>query len=177
MDVNKKNTLFSRIKAILMDIDGVLTDGKIIYDQTGNELKQFNAQDGLGIVLALRLGIKIFFITSRSSPIVQKRAEELGIDLCVQNVKNKSEAVQQISHEYGISLENMIFIGDDLVDLSAMGIVGTPVAVSNAVDEVKESALLTTRKAGGEGAVREVIEEVLKSQNLWERVISSYTKR
>lgn len=166
--------LKKHIKAILMDVDGVLTDGKIIYDSMGNEIKQFNVQDGLGISLALKSDIKIFFVTSRTSPIVKRRAEELRITGFFQGVDNKADIVKEISVDYQVKSDEMVFVGDDLVDIPAMEVVGFPVAVGNAREEVKKKASFITYSSGGNGAVREIIELILKNQNKWERCCNLY---
>ncbi len=165
---------FKDIRAILMDVDGVLTDGKIIFNSNGVELKNFNVQDGLGIKLAMKYGIKIFFVTSRESDVVEKRADDLNITECFQGINDKANIVITISEKYKISFENMAFIGDDFIDIPAMKTVGVPIAVSNARIEVKQIACYTTDMSSGNAAVREVIEKILKSQGYWQDLLNSY---
>lgn len=161
-----------RIRLIAMDVDGVLTDGEIIYGNNGQELKAFNAQDGMGITLARRVGLYVALVTGRSSEAVRRRAEELGITSFRQGIANKRESMESILQELGVSREETAFIGDDLNDLSVMTWVGLPVAVANAALEVKQAAAFCTQASGGRGAVREVIERILKEQGLWEKVLA-----
>ena len=163
-----------KIKWCIFDVDGVLTDGKIIYDSEGNELKQFNVKDGLGINLLHKAGIKTAIITSRSSSVVQKRALELGITEVIQNAKNKLEAYGYLKEKYNIADEEILYIGDDLVDIPVLKRVGFPVCVKDAVNELKDLVSYVTRKKGGEGTVREIAELILKLQGKYEDVIKDY---
>jgi len=162
---------WQRIRLIAMDVDGVLTDGQIIYGNNGQELKAFNVQDGMGITLAHRAGLYTAIVTGRTSEAVSRRAEELRITVCRQGVTSKREGLESVLQQLGVSPEETVFIGDDLNDLPAMALVDLPVAVANAVVEVKQAAIFCTQAPGGRGAVREVIERILKEQGLWENLI------
>lgn len=161
----------SKIKMLVMDVDGVLSDGKIIYDANGVETKNFHVQDGFGIELIHKAGIKTAIITGRSSPIVEKRAKELKISHFLQGRPDKLTALQEIlanDLKGKISLEECAYIGDDWVDIKAIQAVGFAVAVANAHSEViKRVDMVTTRK-GGEGAVRELCDLILKGTGNYE---------
>lgn len=165
-----------KIKLVILDVDGVLTDGKIIYDSEGRELKAFNIHDGHGIKLLHTIGIKTAIITGRQSKVVEIRAAELGITDVYQKARDKKSVYRELLNRYQLMDENVAFIGDDLIDLSILKSVGFAVAVFNAVDEVKEYAHMITKRRGGEGAVREVIDFIIKAQGKWDRLIEGYTK-
>jgi 3-deoxy-D-manno-octulosonate 8-phosphate phosphatase (KDO 8-P phosphatase) len=152
------------IKLLLMDVDGVLTNGEIIYGSSGEELKQFNIQDGMGITLARMAGLKTGIITGRESEMVKWRAEELKIDFISQGNSNKLKPYKEIQNKAGLRDEEIAYIGDDLPDLSILKRVGFSVAVANARDEVKAVCDYVTVAEGGHGAVREIIEMILKRQ-------------
>ena len=160
-----------KIKLVICDVDGVLSDGKIVFDSMGRELKNFNVQDGLGLVLLKNFGIQSAIISARESKVVAHRAKELKIDHVFVGVSPKVSAYDQLIKKLKLRDEEVCFIGDDLTDLFVMKRVGLAVAVSNAVDEIKKVAHLTTRKHGGEGAVREVTDLILKSQGFWPKVL------
>ncbi len=157
-----------------MDVDGVLTDGGIIYDSSGNELKRFCVKDGMGITLLRTAGIKTAVLTSRVSPMVERRAEELGIDEVIQGAKDKLKLYRKLQKKYMFADEEVLYIGDDYVDLPVMSVVGMPVAVSDSPDELKELAVYVTRKKGGDGAVREVCELLLELKGLKRQVLKRY---
>lgn len=160
-----------KIKLVICDVDGVLTDGKIIYDSNGRELKNFNVQDGLGLVLLRNCGIQSAIISARESKVVAHRAKELKIEHVFVGVSPKVAAYEQLIRKLKRTDEEVCFIGDDLTDLGVMKRVGLAVAVSNAVVEIKKAAHVITRKHGGEGAVREVTELILKSQGFWPKIL------
>lgn len=164
-----------RTNFILMDVDGVLTDGAVILGDT-REIKVFSVQDGLGIELARRSGRKVFFITNRDSDAVRQRAAELDIDGTFCGVSNKTVALDQILTDYRASADELAYIGDDLIDLPVMEMVECPIAVANAVDEVKQQARYVTKRTGGQGAVREAIEWILKRDGDWETVLAGYLR-
>ncbi len=165
------------VRLLLMDVDGVLTDGKIWFVPDGAEpveVKSFHVLDGAGIALARRAGLKTGIVSARSSPGVRRRAEELSIDFIELGVGDKKVALANVLTASGVLAENVCFIGDDIVDLPAMSRVGFPVAVSNAASEVRARAAYVTDAAGGNGAVREVIEMILKAQGKWDAVIAEF---
>lgn len=161
-----------KIKVLALDVDGVLSDGKIIVDSSGNEIKNFDVQDGFGMVLLRRVGIKIVIITARSSRPVDFRAKDLKIDKLYQDAFPKVEYYKQMLKEFEVSDEQVCFVGDDLPDLTVLRQVGFAVAVANAVEEIKKEVHYITHKAGGCGAVREVIELILKTQGHWDHLLA-----
>jgi YrbI family 3-deoxy-D-manno-octulosonate 8-phosphate phosphatase len=162
------------IELLLSDVDGVLTDGSLAFDNQGIETKTFHVRDGLGIKLWRRAGFRFGVVTSRNSHIVKTRAAELSFDVLRQGVEEKIVAVQQVLDDLKISPEQAAYIGDDLPDLPVMRYVGLPVAVADASAEVKAVAALVTKLPGGRGAVREAIETILKAKNRWEDLIQKY---
>jgi len=158
-------TRLRRIKAIFFDVDGVLTDGKIYLGQS-EDMKAYSTKDGFGILVAVAAGLGVFLVTGRSSAGVTRRARGLGVK-AFQNVEDKLACVRSVCKKTGLELDEVAFVGDDLNDLSVMKEVGVSVAVANAVDEIKAIASLTTSRNGGEGAAREVIERVMRSQGKW----------
>jgi len=163
-----------RIQLILSDVDGVLTDGGIIFDNQGVELKQFHIRDGLGIRIWQRTGFKFGLITGRSSQIVKQRAAELGIEIVRQGFEQKWPAALEVMQSLGLTSEQVCFLGDDLPDLPVIRRVGLGVAVADAAQEVRSAAHLVTRHRGGTGAVRELVEIILRAQNRWDDVIEKY---
>jgi 3-deoxy-D-manno-octulosonate 8-phosphate phosphatase (KDO 8-P phosphatase) len=163
----------ARIKLIAIDVDGVLTDGKIVYSGE-TEAKNFAVLDGLGITLARRAKVEIAFISVRESEPTLRRARDLGVIELHQGVRRKWDCLKEIMRRYGFSPEEVAYIGDDLVDLVPMRKIGLPIAVANAVSEVKEAAAMVTEKKGGEGAVREAIEFILKAKGVWEETFNRY---
>jgi 3-deoxy-D-manno-octulosonate 8-phosphate phosphatase (KDO 8-P phosphatase) len=162
------------IELILSDVDGVLTDGSIWYDNQGVELKGFNIRDGLGIKLWQRAGFKFGVLTARTSHIVKLRAGELGIDIVRQGFEDKLPVAQDILRERGLAPEQVCYIGDELTDLPVIHFVGLGVAVGDAAEEVRAAAGHTTVSCGGRGAVRELIETILKAKGRWDDVIQRY---
>lgn len=159
------------IKLLAMDVDGVLTDGRIVYGEKGQELKAFNVKDGLGLSQASQAGIITAIITGRSSEAVRRRAEELHINYCLQGVNDKRRALHGIMEELRLTPKEVAYIGDDINDLAAFDLVGYPIAVSDAVEELKGAAAYICKRPGGDGAVREVAEMILKAQNRWEDIV------
>ncbi len=160
-----------KIKLILMDVDGVLTDGEIIYTSEGNEIKKFNVQDGMGITLARMAGLKTGIITGRISEMVKRRAEELKFDVVSQGSFNKLPQYEDIKDQFGFDDEEIAYIGDDILDMSILQRVGFSAAVANARDEVKAICDYVTVARGGQGAVREVIDKILIRQNKMDDLI------
>lgn len=158
-----------------MDVDGVLTDGKIIFDDKGGELKFFDVQDGLAVVILKRAGIKTAIITAKGSKVVERRSTDMQVDKLYQDAGSKTAALQSLLQELNLKPKDACFIADELIDLPALKQVGLAVAVRNAAPEVKKCAQYITKRKGGNGAVREVIEMILKSQNKWRSAIAEYT--
>lgn len=162
------------IKMVIFDVDGVLTDGTIAVGTTGELMKNFNCQDGLGISLLHKAGIKTAIITGRTSEIVKIRSQELNITEVYQGVANKLDTFCHLKEKYHLEKNEISYVGDDLIDLPVMLQVGLACAVDNAVYEVKEVAHYVAKKEGGKGAVREIAEMILKSQEKWDSLIESY---
>ncbi len=163
-----------KVKVLILDIDGVLTDGKLIYTDSGEEIKNFNVNDGLGIFLIKNAGIKCVVVTAKGSDIVQKRCEELRIDKVYKDCHYKIEAFKDIMSNFDLQPEEFCFVGDDLIDIPVLKRVGLAVCPENAVEEVKEFAHFVTEKPGGGGAVREVCNFILKAQEKWKEVTKPY---
>lgn len=166
----------ARIKLILMDVDGVLTDGGIILIGDNLEAKQFNVRDGMGITMARLAGLKVGIITGRSSTVVTRRAYELGVDELYQGHLNKEGDYQQIIEKYQLQDDEVAFIGDDLLDLPVLRRVGLAVAVADAVAEIKQAAHYITTLDGGRGAVRETIDIVLQATGKKEAILAELSK-
>jgi len=164
----------SMLKLLILDVDGVLTDGTIIVGPGGEELKGFNSLDGHGIRLWLRSGLEVAFLSGRRSEPVEIRGRELGVRHILQDCFDKLPAVQQLLEKCKLSAEESAYIGDDVTDLPAMRYVGFAAAVANAVEEVKQCADYVTCLSGGKGAVREVIEYILKGSGRWQGVMRRY---
>lgn len=160
-----------KIRVLLMDVDGVLTDGRIWLlsrrDGTASEIKGFSAYDGAGLKLARAAGLRTGLITGRESSAVSQRARECEIEFVYQHRATKLGALEEILQATGVSPQEVAYVGDDLPDLPVMQRVGLAAAVANAVPEVKRAAHFLTKRAGGEGAVREVIELIVKAQGKW----------
>ncbi len=162
------------IRAILTDVDGVLTDGGITLNNEGIETKTFFVRDGLGIRLWKQAGYEFGLITARTSQIVRLRGAELGIEPVLQGVESKGAAARDAISRWGLEPEQVCYIGDDLTDLPVLRLVGLGVAVADAAPEVRKAAQHVTTLPGGRGAVRELIESILKSQGRWDDAIRRY---
>lgn len=163
----------ANIRWLVLDVDGVLTDGVISYDSAGNEQKGFNIKDGLGIKLLQKAGIQVAIITGRDSLMVQRRAGELGIDHLIQGREDKAMALQELAERENISMASIAYIGDDLPDYQAIACCGYGVTVADGHPDVMEIADHVTNLAGGRGAVREFCDFLLKAQGKYEQVTSS----
>lgn len=163
-----------KIKLLLLDVDGVLTDGRIIRTSRGDEIKNFDVNDGLGIILLKRTHVKCVILTAKASKVVMIRAKELKIDKVYQDFHYKGEALEKILKKFQVAHEEVCFIGDDVIDIPVLKKVGLAVAPPNAMDEVKEVVHLMTEKRGGHGAVREVCDLILKSHGTWSEVTTRY---
>jgi 3-deoxy-D-manno-octulosonate 8-phosphate phosphatase (KDO 8-P phosphatase) len=164
------------IKLLILDVDGVLTDGGIILDNKGNEFKSFHVRDGHGIKLLMRAGIRVAFITGRKSKVVERRARELGITDVFQKSHDKRVPYKKLIEEYSLNDREIAYIGDDIVDIPLLKRVGLSVVVADADEEVQAASMMVTRKRGGRGAVREVCDFILKAKGLWQDIIDGYSK-
>lgn len=179
-DADISRELAASIRLVGFDVDGVLTEGGIyLGDADGRriEFKRYDIQDGLGIHLLKTVGIKVAIITGRESESVRLRAEELAIEDCVQDREaRKLPAFLRLLERHGISPQEAAFVGDDLPDLGILRSVGLPVAVGNAVEEVKDACLLVLRRPGGHGAVREFVEVLLQAREEWDGAVERYVE-
>ena len=164
----------SRVKLLLMDCDGVLTDGRIWILESGEDQKAFNTRDGLGLELLHRAGLRSGIISGRQSSAVQRRAESLGMSYLRQGCENKLSAFEEILNAAGVDRSEVAFIGDDLNDVPLMRRSELAVAVADAVSEAQQFAHFVTKARGGNGAVRETVELILKAQNRWTDLVTSY---
>jgi len=171
---DKKKINLSEIKMLVMDVDGVLTDGKVIINAEAGETKCFNSLDGHGIRMWQRAGFKTAFLSGRSSAPTRIRARQLDIDYVFEDSFRKPETLNKLSEQSGLSLTQMAYIGDDIVDLPVVDAVGFGAAVNNAVDELKQYADYVTYRNGGNGAVRELIEYILKNTGRWQELAARY---
>ena len=164
----------SQVSLLLLDVDGVLTDGRIVYADYGDELKFFDVQDGAGLVFWNRVGLKSALVTSRTSRLLKRRAKEMRVDFLAQGKLLKFPVYEHLLKRFRLSPEQVCAIGDDLMELPILRRVGFAVAVANAVEEVKHVAHYITRRSGGRGAVRETVEMILKAKGLWDHVMQRY---
>ncbi|OEU63266.1 MAG: phenylphosphate carboxylase subunit delta [Desulfobacterales bacterium PC51MH44] len=162
------------IKLLILDVDGVLTDGGIIYNDNGMETKVFNVKDGLGIRLLMEAGINLCIVTGRSSNALYNRCKNLGITHIFDGIRDKAAILDHILDQTGVSAAEVAFIGDDLPDLALMKMVGLSIAVADAHKTVLENADMVTSAKGGNGAVREACEAILKAQGLWENILERF---
>jgi 3-deoxy-D-manno-octulosonate 8-phosphate phosphatase (KDO 8-P phosphatase) len=164
----------ARVRLLVLDVDGVLTDGRIIMDHEGRESKAFDVRDGHGIKLVRGAGIEVAVLTGRSSPVVQHRADDLGIPWIRQGVNDKVKAYEEIARKTGVADDETCFIGDDLVDIPLLKRVGFPIVVADGAHEAKECALYVTQSPGGRGAVREVCDLLLQAGGKWDEILRRY---
>ncbi len=164
----------SRLRLLVLDVDGVLTDGRIVYGNDGEELKAFSIKDGLGIKLAQRAGLQVAIITGRNSQIVARRAAELGITLVVQGREDKLVALRELCDSLGITITECAYMGDDLPDLAAIRAAGLGLTVSDAVAAVLDAADWVSALPGGTGAVREACEMILAARGDLQRLLADY---
>jgi 3-deoxy-D-manno-octulosonate 8-phosphate phosphatase (KDO 8-P phosphatase) len=163
-----------KVKLLLLDVDGVLTDGRIIYDSRGHDMKFFDVHDGLGVYLLKKAGIPTILITAKGSRAIRPRARDMRVEEVFENISPKTQVLEKILKKYKVKVSEVCFVGDDLVDLCLMKKVGFPVAVFNAAPEIKQVASYITLREGGRGAVREVTELILKAQDKWQEAIGQY---
>ena len=164
-----------RVKLLLTDVDGVMTDGSVFITNDG-EVKQFGIQDGFGLVLLRKCGVKVGWISARPSKVTARRAKELQIDFLIQDKASKVLAAETILTSAGLNWADVCYVGDDIVDLCLLKRAGVAVAVANAIDEAKAMAHYVTSARGGHGAVREVVLMILKAQEKWAQLLREYTK-
>jgi len=163
-----------KVKLLLLDVDGVLTDGRIVYDSRGRDMKFFDVHDGMGVYLLKKAGIPTILITAKGSGAIKPRARDMQVDAIFADISPKSSVLESILKKYKVSADEVCFVGDDLVDLCLLKRVGFPVAVFNAASEIKETAAYITQRHGGRGAVREAAELLLKAQGKWKEMIGLY---
>ena len=170
------NERLAKIKMLVMDVDGVLTDGGILVYADGSESKRFHVQDGAWLRIWRRQGLKTAIITGRTCPAVAYRAADLEVDYVYQGTIEKGATLEELVQESGVAVEEMAYIGDDIFDLPVLRRVGYPAAVANAIGLIKEAADYVTRTKGGEGAVAELIRHLLRQKGLWEQAVERYYK-
>ncbi len=164
-----------KIKAVIFDVDGTLTDGVISIDNKGNERKNFNVKDGFAIAKAVEFGIKCAIITGRKSEVVNIRAKELNITEVYQGIADKQKAISDFAEKNGFSFDEIAYFGDDLNDMPAFKIAGLKGTTSDGAEELKEVADIVTKTPGGKGAAREFLEFILKSKNIWKEIVAKYS--
>ena len=166
----------SKIKLVLFDVDGVLTDGKILLHADGSESKQFDIKDGTGIIWAQRAGLTVGFLSARTSAATGQRAAQLGITLVHQGVPSKLEAYEQIVDSLLLEDEDVAYMGDDVLDLPVLGRVGLATAPADAVEEVRRRVHWVSSAKGGQGAARDLIDAILRAQGRWEALLAEYVE-
>lgn len=159
------------IQLLILDVDGVLTDGRIFIDDTGRQLRAFHIQDGLGLAMWKAVGRQTAILTSKQSPAVAARAQMLGIDLIEQGAEDKLPGLAKLLAAAGVDASQTAYVGDDLLDAPVMRHVGYPITVPNAAVELQELAKFTTNRPGGEGAVRDAVEHLLRRDGRWEEAL------
>jgi len=176
--ISKKRLLgiARHIKLIILDVDGVMTDGSIILDNEGNEFKSFHVRDGHGIKMLIRAGIMVAMITGRYSKVVERRAHELGITELYQKCHDKRIAYRHLIEKYSLDPKEIAFIADDIVDIPLLKVSGFSVSVADAAGEAKNTSIMVTKNKGGRGAVREVCDFILKAKGLWEGIVDGYSQ-
>lgn len=164
----------ARVRWLVLDVDGVLTDGRLYFDNNGNELKTFNTLDGHGIKMLQKSGVRVAIITGRRSSVVERRAHDLGISKLIQGREDKFAALEELLADEGCRLEDIAYVGDDYPDLLVMTRIGCPISVPNGAPPVQEHAVWITRARGGEGAVREVCDRIMQAQGTFEAALAPY---
>lgn len=162
------------IRLLILDVDGVLTNAHLVLGPTGEEIKEFNVRDGIGIKVAQFAGIEVIFLSARVSEIVKRRAEMLGVTELYQGEQQKLDVVRGIAKRHGVDLTAIAYVGDDLVDMAPIQAVGLGVAVGDACVDLLESAPHVTESRGGRGAVRETVEAILRARGDWKTVASEF---
>lgn len=165
-----------KVRLLVADVDGVLTDGRMVLSERGDELKSFHSRDGVAVALAKRGGLKTALITGEKSPIARARADKLGIDVVVLDARRKADALEEVCAQLGLAREATAYVGDDLLDVPALQRVGLAIAVADAAPEVKAVAHLITETPGGHGVLRECVEVILRAQGTWRATVETYIR-
>lgn len=163
-----------KVRVLVMDVDGVLTDGRMVLSERGDELKFFHSRDGLAVALAKRAGLRTAFVTGEKSAVTQARGDKLGVDAVVLGARRKGEVLEELCAQFGLSLDASAYIGDDLLDVPALQRAGLAIAVADAVPEVIAIAHVVTRARGGGGVLRECVELILRAQGTWAATVEAY---
>ncbi|HEY2324731.1 MAG TPA: HAD hydrolase family protein [Thermoanaerobaculia bacterium] len=162
------------IRLIVSDVDGVWTDGRIIYLGEHREIKEFNVRDGLAVKLAQKSGIEVALLTSRSSPALERRARELGILELRQGASNKLDEVQRLAQKLNVTFDQILYAGDDLPDLGPMSLAAISAAPADAAAEVRAAATWKLEARGGKGAFREIVERLLRERGVWDSIVKDF---
>lgn len=165
---------YSKLKLVVLDVDGTLTDGGIYYDSQGNEMKRFDVKDGLGIKLGMAAGLEFAIITGRVSPMVERRVKELGIQHLVQGAQKKAPALRELMASCGFEPDQVAYMGDDLNDLPAMKLVGICACPVDADDMIREMCAFVSECPGGHGAVRDFIQTALQARGQWKNLTETF---
>ena len=164
----------AKIKLLILDVDGVMTNGQIVINELGEEIKCFDVKDGQGLKLLMGAGVNVIIISGRKSKTVEYRSKDLGIKEVYQGINDKESLCAELLEQKGLKPDQVCCIGDDLPDVAMFNRIGLPIAVADAVAEVRNAACYVTKNRGGNGAVREVCEIILKSQGIWTQILSSF---
>jgi 3-deoxy-D-manno-octulosonate 8-phosphate phosphatase (KDO 8-P phosphatase) len=165
-----------RIRALVLDVDGVLTDGRMVLSERGDELKGFHTHDGLAINFAKRAGLRVAFVTGEKATIAQHRGSKLGVDEILLGVRRKGDAVDALCARWDLTSDQVAYMGDDLIDIPALERVGLAMTVADAVAEVRAAAHVVMRARGGHGAVREAVELILRAQGRWGALVEEFVR-
>ncbi len=165
----------AHVQLVLFDVDGVLTDGRVVLHGSGSESKQFHVRDGIVMVWAQRVGLEIGLLSARMSATTTERAAQLGLTLVHQGVPSKIDAYDQIVSDIGLNDDEVAYMGDDIVDIAVLSRVGLAAAPSDAVLEVRQRVHWVAPSAGGAGAARELLELILRAQGRWDTIVQSFT--
>jgi 3-deoxy-D-manno-octulosonate 8-phosphate phosphatase (KDO 8-P phosphatase) len=163
-----------RVRLLATDVDGVLTDGRMVQSERGDEMKSFHSRDGMAVALAKRGGLRTAFVTGEKSAVVQARADKLGVDAVVLGARRKGEVLEDLCAKFDLPLDASAYIGDDLLDVPALQRAGLAIAVADAAPEVIAVAHIVTRARGGQGAMRECVELILRAQGAWTATVEAY---
>lgn len=166
-----------QVKLIVLDVDGTLTDGSIVFGEAGEQVKTFHVADGLGIVMARAVGLRFAVLSGRRSAAVERRMNELGVNDVIQGSMNKGVALRTLMDRQRLQAREVAFVGDDVNDLPAFGVAGVKIAVADAAQVVRESADYVTPRGGGRGAVRDAIDEILRVQGRLDEAVQAYLAR